>query len=465
MLDRAPTQYHLPRAVHFDDEVMRVFQTVGIAEDLLSKVRVNPGMKFVDDADRLLLDWPRPQDITLHGWNASYRLHQPDLEALLRQQLARVETADIRTGVTIRSLDTRDDHVALHGVAQAGTPQTFAARYVVGCDGAQSLTRQTIGSVMEDFGFEERWLVLDLILKRPRPDLGDHSIQFCSADRPITYCRNPGQRRRWEIRIKDSETDTEITAPARVWQLLSRWITPRDAELERSAVYTFRSQVARSWRAGPVLIAGDAAHLTPPSMGQGMCTGIRDAANLAWKLVACLKGADDSLLDTYASERAPHAQAYVDTAKRLGGLINTLDQASAMRLAEDQRAGRSQMRSIAPRLGHSPLADGTSHPAVGRPFGQIDLGAGQRAFDARVGYGHLIIGADRPAQLPDTVLWMDPAAHPALAVELRALDAGAVWVRPDRYIGAIADSATDLLAPLKRCLPQADASATGAARA
>ncbi len=446
VLERETAMYHLPRAVHFDDEAMRVFQTVGIADDLVEQVHINPGMKFVDDDDNLLLDWPRPQEITSHGWHASYRLHQPDLEKLLRQKLATEPTVTIVTRFNVTSLEDLGDRVGLIGAsADSGKEICYEARYLVGCDGANSLTRHTIGAEMEDFGFNERWLVVDLLLKRPRPDLGDHSVQFCNPDRPMTYCRSPGIRRRWEITVKSGESDVEVTTPDCVWQFLSRWITPEDANLERSAVYTFRSQVAKDWRKGRMLIAGDAAHLTPPFMGQGMCAGIRDAANLAWKLIACLNDSSDDLLDTYQDERAPHARAYVETAKNLGGLINSLDRQSALQMAQEQGDGVAQMRSIAPRLGTSTLMNKAQGAYVGRPFGQIDLGKGQRGFDDIIGYGHAIISPTRPTNMPANAYWLDPDQNASLASALDNLDAKVVWIRPDRYVGAVSDTGGDLL--------------------
>ena len=245
--------------------------------------------------------------------------------------------------------------------------------------------------------------------------------------------------------IKDDETDAEIRDPARVWDLLSRWITPDDAELERRAVYTFRSQVATRWRKDRLLIAGDAAHLTPPFMGQGMCTGIRDAANLAWKLIACLNGADDTLLDTYQAERAPHARAYVETATRLGQLINTLDRNAALKLADAQNGGASQMRSITPKLGASPLLDTSANDYIGQPFGQVDLDQGQRGFDRLIGYNHAVISPLEPTKLPFGIRWLDPGKHPSLSIALSKLGTRAVWIRPDRYIGAVSDNGSDLL--------------------
>lgn len=458
ILDRESAIYHLPRAVHFDDEVMRVFQEVGIADDLAQRVHINPGMKFVDDDGQLLLDWPRPQEITPHGWHASYRLHQPDLEQLLRTKLDLHASATFLPNQNVITLDQSEQSVSLICEDRVTNKRTqHKARYVVGCDGANSITRDAIGAEMEDFGFNERWLVVDVLLKHPRPDLGDHSIQFCNPDRPMTYCRSPGIRRRWEITVKDTESDDEITAPDRVWQFLLRWITRDDADLERVAVYTFKSQIARDWRVGRVMIAGDAAHLTPPFMGQGMCTGIRDAANLAWKLAAVVQGkAKDDLLNSYGTERRPHARAYVEGAIRLGGLINSLDRDRALEMASAQADGRAKMRSIMPVLGESPVMHSNSSVGVpicvGRPFAQVQLSGGLR-FDEAV-KGHHVIVSRAPIECGNVadVICLNAHDHPAFHAELDALDADCVWVRPDKYVAGIGSDDRKFLSKIKAAL-------------
>ncbi|WP_299887883.1 bifunctional 3-(3-hydroxy-phenyl)propionate/3-hydroxycinnamic acid hydroxylase [uncultured Ruegeria sp.] len=448
VLDREAQMYHLPRAVHFDDEVMRVFQTIGIADALFKRVHVNPGMKFVDEDGELLLDWPRPQDVTKHGWHASYRLHQPDLETLLRAKLARRPSATILEFHNVINLVPTGNGVELTALDRKNERNTvISARYVTGCDGANSSVRRWMGSEMEDLGFEERWLVADVLLKHPMPELGDHSIQFCNPDRPMTYCRAPGIRRRWEIMVLDGETDVEIMEHARLWDLLSRWITPENAEIERSAVYTFRSQVAKIWRKGPVLIAGDAAHLTPPFMGQGMCTGIRDAANLAWKLVNAINGGDEELLlSSYQDERLPHARSYIETAVRLGGLINSLDRNSALQLADGSHSGA--MRSIAPKLGKSALMDVRENTQfVGHPFPQMRLDVDGQWLDDLVGYNHLLISRTSLTECSDNAVALNALDHPQLDAVLTDLGANAVWVRPDRYIAAVAEDHQDLPLP------------------
>ena len=160
----------------------------------------------------------------------------------------------------------------------------------------------------------------NLLLHGDRPDLGDFTIQYCHPQTPATYVRGPGLRRRWEIFIADLP-DAQALAPANLWRRLARWLTPAEAEVERAAVYTFYSVISASWRRARLLIAGDAAHQTPPFMGQGMCAGIRDAANLAWKLAHCIcRGHDDAMLDSYQSERHPQVRAFIEGAVDLGRL-------------------------------------------------------------------------------------------------------------------------------------------------
>jgi len=455
VIEREADIYNLPRAVHFDDETMRVFQTVGIAEKLSQLVHINPGMKFQDNNDNILLDWPRDQHITAHGWHASYRLHQPDLETLLRQQLNQKTNVHEALDCQAQTLKDNSDHVEI-----TCNNKVFKARYVVGCDGANSLVRKSINDDMEDFGFRERWLVVDVILNKPRPDLGDHSIQFCDSQRPMTYCRSPGLRRRWEITILKDESDEEIQSEKRVWELLARWIGPHEAQLERSAVYTFRSAIARQWHSGRLLIAGDAAHLTPPFMGQGMCMGIRDAANLAWKLTEVLKsGPGNSLLKSYQAERSPHAQAYIETAIRLGGLINSMDSDSALQMAQnqsndDQSNGETTIKSIQPKLGASShlhsVSEQTAHPA-GLSFAQPLLNSGTVRFDELAGCRHaLITRKSLQHEAPEGFIALSAEDQPSLETELDKLGANAVWVRPDRYIGAIANSSEALLKQLPK---------------
>ena len=403
VVERDAIPYPLPRAVHFDDEVMRVFQSVDLAEGIAGDTHVSPGTLFVDGKGRTMLDWSRPMEIGPQGWHRSYRFHQPTLDRTLRAGLGRFPHVEVRLG------------------HEVGDPEDLPARFVVGCDGARSVVRTRIGGGQEDLGFHERWLVIDLILKRPRPDLGDHTIQYCDAVRPATYVRTTGLRRRWEIRITDDEGDDEAT----VWHLLRRWIGPEDAAIERAVVYVFHSLIAERWRRGRLLIAGDAAHQTPPFLGQGMCAGIRDAANLAWKLKAVIRdGAPGGLLDSYGTERAPHVREYVELAVRMGRLLNATGTENAVspEAARGQRTDR--MVSIRPSLGPGLHSGGLG----GRNAPQPRLADG-RLLDDAVGPNAVLlvreplaVGPDAPVQRTEAAGWLRD--HGVLAA----------LIRPDRIV-------------------------------
>jgi 3-(3-hydroxy-phenyl)propionate hydroxylase len=453
VLEREGAAYHLPRAVHFDDEIMRVFQWIGIADILLPKLRINPGMRFVDASGKLLLDWPRPQEASAHGWHPSWRVHQPDLEKVLRDRLADRPGVSVRTHCEAFMLEDKGSHVELRYEDMAARRiNRVKAQYVVGCDGARSLTRRFIGSGMEDYGFHERWLVVDVLLKGDKPELGDHSIQYCNPVRPATYVRGPENRRRWEIAVLPGEDSQKIASEPEVWKLLAGWLTPDEAELERSAVYTFHSLIAEEWRYGRLLLAGDAAHQTPPFMGQGMCAGIRDAANLGWKLAAVVQNrANEALLDTYQSERRPNTAEFISTAVRLGRLINAADSETALRAAMRQPDGSARMSSIYPPLGPG-LGRGI---AAGYQFGQPRLPDGRRMDDV-IGPVPLIVADAALAEgftPPEGVVLLTTDDAPEAAAHLARFNIGAVLLRPDRYILGSANTPAELVS-LRELLPE-----------
>ena len=447
VLEREAEIYQLPRAVHFDDETMRVFQTVGITEELSKKIRVNLGMRFVDPAGNLLLDWPRPQVIGPNGWYASYRFHQPDLEQILRKSLSRFENIDPRVNAEVFSVKEQSDRVEVNFKdLNSGTTYLVNTKYVVGCDGARSFLRDCMKTEMENLGFNERWLVIDVFLKKEMPELGDHTIQYCNPKRPATYCRSPGIRRRWEIKLHDHEDEQKVTNPENVWEFLKDWIKPNEAEIERKAVYTFSSAIAKKWKSGRMLLAGDAAHLTPPFMGQGMCSGIRDVANLAWKIALCSKeNKEDSLLESYQHERSPHVKAYIETAIQLGGLINRAESAKALRAALPGQDGSSRMESIAPKLGESLKAGSSEHR--GRLFPQLRL-SDNRLMDDVIGYSPaLLIKEDIKfynLNLPTGLIVISSESEKEVSACLQYMGTEAVLIRPDRYILGTAKTKEDL---------------------
>ncbi|NKB53067.1 MAG: bifunctional 3-(3-hydroxy-phenyl)propionate/3-hydroxycinnamic acid hydroxylase [Rhizobiaceae bacterium] len=446
VFEREADIYKLPRAVHFDDEVMRIFQSTGICEQLLKTVRINPGMRFVDSSGNLLMDWPRPPEVSSQGWNTSYRFHQPDLESILRKSVNELPNVHVHSGHSVLSVSTHSDHATLQ-VEDVDGQQLVStnADFVIGCDGARSTIRALIGEPMQDFGFREKWLVVDVILTRPRPDLGDHSIQHCDAERSATYVRGPGNRRRWEIALKEWDMALDLSDAGTIWQLLSAWISPEDAELERNAVYEFRSRVAKTWSSGRLFLAGDAAHQMPPFMGQGMCAGIRDAANLAWKLAAHIKhGANQKLLDSYASERRSHAEQYVQMSMRLGGLINASKTQEALAAAFPQEDGSTRLESIAPPIGPGIGFDGDKH--CGHLSKQLLL-ANSKMMDDQLGLSPGLIVESSNLLLNHSTFTgeiIDAQTEKAAQEYLAELGVVAVLVRPDRYIFGVATNSTEL---------------------
>lgn len=473
VLERAESAYPLPRAVHLDDEVMRVFQSIGLADAINDMVRVNVGMHFVDKDQNMLVDWSRPQSVGPYGWYPSYRFHQPDIEAILHEGMTRFATIDMRWSAAVTSISQTKAHATI-AFDDNGTMATAKAHFVIGCDGAKSLVRHYVSSSkeiisvddtdadadrsdeMHDLGFEERWLVIDGQLKRPRPDLGDFTIQTCDPDRPSTYARQPENWRRWEVSLKDDETDDYVRSDAFVWSFLSPQITPDDLSVERRAVYTFQSKLARHWRRNRVMIAGDAAHLTPPFMGQGMCIGIRDVANLGWKLAHILHGGEDAMLESYASERAPHARAYIEMATYLGNLLNSCETAEGLRSAltsaksDQQDAGSAEntkMQSIAPRLGNG-IGDATD-PFRGYRAPQPRLADG-RLLDDVIGlkWGLVTRQGNVPAISRDDICVVNDAHEPNITAMFDDLGADAMIIRPDRYIHAVITHTSNISATL-----------------
>ena len=360
VLEKQVQPYALPRAIHFDGEAMRCFQATGLAAQILPHTHVGKGMLFKDRDGKTLIDWSRDQEIGPMGWHESYRFYQPGLEQVLRDGLTRFDHVTLLSGQEVTQITQSDHRVSL--ITTAG--KQIDAAYVIGADGTNSFTRAAMGSDLHDLGFNERWLVVDALLTRPRGDLGDHSIQFCDPDAPATYVRGVGARRRWELRL--SPDDPETLDDAHVWEKLKRWITTQDATLERHAIYTFRSRIATKWQVGRCLIAGDAAHQMPPFMGQGMCAGVRDAANLEWKLSAVLRGANAALLNSYQSEREANARAFIDKSVALGRLIN---QTAQGHLPEGRMT--SIWPKLGPGLGPRDGAEGGLAPQITTPQGQL----------------------------------------------------------------------------------------------
>ena len=456
VLEREESVYPLPRAVHFDDEAMRVFQSIGLAEGIGRDARVNVGTKFVDRDQKLLLDWPRPQEIGPLGWYPSYRFHQPDLEAELNRGIAACKTVTLHRGASVTAVADLGDVVEV-GYSHDGAKQVVTADYVIGTDGAKSVVRAAMDCEWEDLGFQERWLVIDVQLDKPRPDLGDFTIQTCDRDRPTTYVRCPREWRRWEISLWPEEEADDVTTDEFIWPRLRPAITPDEGRIARKAVYSFESKLATRWREGRLMIAGDAAHLMPPFLGQGMCTGIRDVANLAWKLAAVLRWkAPDSLLNSYESERREHTRTYIETAVRVGEMMNSAETAEALTHAI-RPDGAAQMNSISRDLDHAIGPQGDEMSGMRMPQPRLDtgelLGDAMAGRFAVIGPGEVLETVTLPPE--NIAVAISAEAHSEVAEALSDLGIIAMILRPDFYcFGSVrpqnSSGLSDVLAEFKK---------------
>ncbi|MDQ0610874.1 3-(3-hydroxy-phenyl)propionate hydroxylase [Variovorax sp. W1I1] len=454
VLEREAGVFPLPRAIHFDGEVLRILQGAGLREQALAIARPGEqGMHFVNGAGETMLIRGGSAALGPHGCANNYYFHQPELEAVLREGLTRFANVDVRLRSEVTGV-AQDAEGATLAVREAGSGQTSTARarYVIGCDGARSPVRQHMGSAMLDLGLRQPWLVFDVVLRQP-VDLPAHTVQHCDPARPMTYCNVVGDRRRWEIMVLPGDDHEALVQPESLWRLVAPWVRPDQARLERAAIYTFHSVIAQGWRRGRLLLAGDACHQTPPFLGQGMCAGIRDAANLAWKLEAVLaRQASDSLLDTYESERAPHVRALIELAVRLGNIIQTTDPALAAKRDAKFRAGRPEIFELPPQVLGEGAFDAQPGSPAGRPFPQPRLQDG-RLLDELLGRRSAVIGrhpalaAAAPATVErwrraDAMVIDQPDA--TLRDWLDAQEAQAVILRPDRYIVGVARTGLDL---------------------
>jgi 3-(3-hydroxy-phenyl)propionate hydroxylase len=314
VLDRFGDVYPQPRAVHLDDEVYRILDRLGIADDFAAISRPARGLRLVDKHLRVLAEFQRDSTPGRQGFPQANMFDQPRLESILRAEMKRhacvtfrgnVEVTDVRVG------DGSGPARVLFADRDTGTTHAVTADFVLGCDGANSLLRTAIGARMDDLHFQQRWLVVDVETDADL-DQWEGVHQVCDATRAATYMRIGDTRYRWEFRLLTGETAADFGSIERVLPLIAPWVTdtPSDRlDLIRVAEYTFRAQLADRWRRGNVFILGDAAHLTPPFIGQGMGAGIRDAMNLTWKIAGVLAGTlDPAVLDTYQQERKPHVR-------------------------------------------------------------------------------------------------------------------------------------------------------------
>jgi 2-polyprenyl-6-methoxyphenol hydroxylase-like FAD-dependent oxidoreductase len=346
--ERHPGLYGLPRAGHLDHEIMRILQSLGCAQRVVDETAI-PIRKYYwfngQGVDLMTLNWDAPG---ISGWDSEWMMWQPRLEDALDGVVRAEPSAEVQQGWEAVAIEHDADGVALTVQRMARSDdgrrlpvdefRVVRARFLIGADGANGFVRDAVGIEREDYGFNERWLDVDT---RPRRPLGEGAgrigskditfgadvFQICDPVRPRFLAPLGRSHRRFEWSLLPGESREEFETPEKAYELLAEWgVTPDDLEIARQAVYTFEAKVATKFRQGPVFLVGDAAHSMPPHMGQGMCTGMRDAKALAWKLDLVLRDvASERLLDTYETERIPNARSWVEQSLAVGKISATLD--------------------------------------------------------------------------------------------------------------------------------------------
>jgi flavoprotein hydroxylase len=473
VIDRWPTPYTKPRAVSFDGQAARIIAAAGVGLPIAGVCE--PGADYeVANADGETLLRFELKRSGRHGWPDSTSVHLPGLEEALAARAAQWPNLSVTRGIRAVQIAERGSTVDV--VAEDTVTcvrQTISARWVIGCDGANSFVREHLRTGWQDAGFSRDWMACDVVPHDPAA-FEPCNLQVADPRRPrVVVSAGPGQRR-YEFMRMPGEALPRFDGVEGAWRLLRTFGMTRDqGTLVRHAVYRFEARNADRWRVNRILLAGDAAHQMPPFAGQGMCTGIRDAANLAWKLDLVLrKRAADSILDTYEAECRTQAQRAIDVSVGLGRLICLTDPVAAAHRDAAMRASAGSASGHTGQPGDLPV-DGFVHKGPNGPVGaaghvapQARLGrrGGTGLFDELLGDGFVLLTAVDAATLTDSagrrllgrlgariarVLPANAGAgtargHGVTDVDnvylpwLDSIAAGAVLIRPDRYVYGVA---------------------------
>jgi resorcinol 4-hydroxylase (NADPH) len=490
LYERWPTFYPLPRACGVDHEIIRHMQGLGLMDELspLLDPVMGPGKnyEFQDSNFETLLkiDWNRPG---LSGWAQMNMFYQPEFEAMMLDRLRQSPRVQIHHGHELVALEQGEDQVTLEFADpdNRSNRTSVHARYVIGADGARSTVRDLLAIRHIDLGFAYDWLVVDVVPHEDRV-WQPYVVQHCNPARPTTLVGSGPGRRRWEFMCLPGEAIDDMNTAEKAWELLAPWdIRPDNAALERHTVYTFRGSWADQWQVGRVLLAGDAAHLMPPFLGQGLCSGMRDAFALSWRLAAVLSnGAPKALLESFGPERREHVVEIIRQAVEIGRLICMLDPAEVA--ARDTRM-KAAMNDPSlgvkpppePRLGYAGAYRITDAQAGYLSVqGRVERAAREGLFDDVVGTGWQLLmrSGDVPARLDTPTLEVvsrlgitvadfgpegdtrDPDG--TYAAWFDRIGAQVVLVRPDYYIfgtssledvAVLVAAADAIMSPAKVC--------------
>ena len=455
-IERETEPWPYARAVHFDGEIMRLLQTLGLADDVFVQCRPMVQYRFVNEAGETLIAAELGQ-FGAQAWHDNVVFHQPTIEPIVRAEVDGLPGIELRVGTTM--LDFEQDAGGVHCRVENpdGSTETIGARWLLACDGASSTVRRQLGVKTENLGSDDPWLIVDGML-RDAPGIPGDMVMIGHYTRPALWIRLSGDRVRMEFKVMPGDDPAEIATAEGVERISHGVLSTEHFTADRVAVYTFRARLAEKWRVRNVFLAGDAAHQAPPLFGQGLCAGMRDVANLVWKLRLVSRGlADESLLDTYESERRPHAKYWVEAASKMATLIQTTDPDIAA--GRDAHIRQNPTSSLPPPAPLGPgLHEGPGDERAGMLSVQPRLADGRR-LDDLVGRRFLVaarqdllegLSADVATQIAgseEVVVISDPDVIGEL---LASVHTDAVCVRPDRYILGVADNAAALRELLKK---------------
>ncbi len=493
LIDKTQDIYDKPRAIALDHEVMRTLQNLGLVDSLDEFIEPFTDSHYWGVEGQLIKIMSTPAPPYVYGHVPALVFNQPSFEKVLRQAISAHPNIQVELTCEFKSLTQNDSEVRFEVVSnQSGSAQhqTVISRYLVGCDGASSSIRKSLNIELEDLGFNEPWLVVDLLVDQSALDkLPQTSMQYCDPHRPVTMVIGPKNHRRFEIALTHGETPENFKDESRIWALLSKWLKPGEAQLWRHACYEFHALVADRWRIGRVFIAGDAAHQQPPFLGQGMCQGIRDVVNLSWKLEQVIKQPlSDSVLDSFETERKGHVKALTAKIIEIGKIVGQrdLDKARARDLHLLEEANGqikpSARQDVQPSL-TSGFFSHRSHSKLGTLFPQplIHMDSSDQLMDDVLGTGWRVVsfsmsessvaantkvlGLSDNAMLTSMMSdlqfkWFElthPQQDPQNLLGSWFSQAQAKWaiVRPDHYVYAVGTEQLDLaeqLVHLKKLL-------------
>ncbi len=463
VIERDPDVYSRARAISTDEEVMRVWQSVGLADRLQHDMLPDRPLAFVgaDGSPFVHLEiTPRGA-----GHPPQQFLYQPAVDQVLREGVDRFPNVEVLLEhECLRVINRADDVELMLADLRTDSFKRIRASYVIAADGGASPTRGQLGVGYSGRTYAERWVVIDTKVLREW-DAHDRLRFHCNPDRPTVDCPTPLAHHRWEYPARTDEDEEKLVSEQEIWKVLrDQGITPEHVKILRAVIYSHHVRVADRWRIGRVFLAGDAAHAMPPWIGQGMSAGVRDAANLCWKIAAVINGqAPDSLLDSYQTERKPHVTEVTRRAVLTGRLITERNKVVAAVRNHSVRALTSlpgvaylfqKLLWIPDARFRDGFLAGGRHGAVGwqipQPWITDATGTTMRLDDVLGGRWAILHTGAAPAGTEAwTVLGVPTIriSEPTLLRWLHRKKSAAVVVRPDGFIYAAAESGRRLPAP------------------